>query len=241
MEYFVEKKTQEYWEKKRIIEIIIVAIECIMGFYKTIIFNLYYFGIYGLTFPIILSSKVKLKKLKGRIIIDGKYKFGMIKLGFPAIEMYDNSKLRFIWINDGIIVFKGNASMHNGTCIRNYGLLEIGKNFHTSATARIVCYKHIKFGDEVLIGWNFEITDGDAHKIYKLNNPIVRTNDDQEVIIGHHVWFGADVRVYKGITIPDNTVVAAGTKLFKCEIHNENCVIGDNPIRVLKENIIWKI
>ena len=165
----------------------------------------------------------------------------MIKLGFPATETYDNKKLSFIWVNDGIIVFKNSASMHNGTSIRNYGVLEIGDNFHIPATATIICYKRISFGSDVLVGWNFEAVDGDAHKIYDIEKPTIRTNPDKEIVVGNKVWFGADVRLYKGVNIANNTVVAAGTRIYRNQVNNENCVIGDNPVRILKKNIVWKI
>jgi acetyltransferase-like isoleucine patch superfamily enzyme len=45
--------------------------------------------------------------------------------------------------------------------------------------------------------------------------------------------------VYKGAKIPDGCVVASDTVL-KGEIDKENCLIGGNPARILKENIHWK-
>lgn len=241
MEYHVDEKTQEYWRKKDINKIFKVFIQVIIGFPKTVLFNLFYFGFQGLKLPVLLSPNVKLSKLKGKVYIEADYSFGMIKLGFPATETFDNSKLSFVWINDGIVVFKGSASMHNGTRIRNYGVLEIGDRFHTPATATVICYKHIKFGDDVLIGWNFEAMDGDAHKIYAIDNPSERLNLDRDIIVGNRVWFGSDVRIYKGISIADDTVVAAGTKLFKNTVGVGNCVIGDEPVRILKERINWEI
>ncbi|MGF0148353.1 hypothetical protein ACTQ3O_07690 [Mediterraneibacter faecis] len=241
MEYHIEEKTQNYWEKKDVKKIISIIIQVMLGFPKTVWFNLFYFGFRGLKLPVVLSPKVKLSKLKGKVFIEADYRFGMIKLGFPATETFDNRKLSFIWVNDGIVAFKGCASMHNGTSIRNYGVLEFGERFHTPATATIICYKHIRFGNDVLIGWNFEATDGDAHKIYALQKPNIRTNQNREIVVGNQVWFGSDVRIYKGVSISDNTVVAAGTKLFKNTVKTENCVIGDNPVRILKDGITWRI
>ena len=241
MKYQMEEKSQEYWAKKRIKSELLKLIQVLAGLPKSVYFNLYYFGFDGLKLPILLSPKVKMQKLKGKVYIESDLKLGMIKLGFPATETYDNKKLSFIWVNDGIIVFKNSASMHNGTSIRNYGVLEIGDNFHIPATATIICYKRISFGNDVLVGWNFEAVDGDAHKIYDIEKPTIRTNLDKEIIVGDKVWFGADVRLYKGVNIANNTVVAAGTRIYRNQVRNENCVIGDNPVRILKKNVIWKI
>lgn len=241
MELHVEEKTEDYWSQKDYRSQLFKLIQVIVGLPKSVYFNLHYFGRSGWKLPVILSPKVKLSKLKGKVFIESDFRLGMIKLGFPATEAFDNRKLSFIWVNDGVVVFKNSASMHNGTSIRNYGLLEIGNNFHIPATATIICYKRISFGDDVLVGWNFEATDGDAHKIYKKEDLSIRTNPNKEIIVGNKVWFGADVRLYKGIAIANNTVVAAGTRIYKNDVNCENCIIGGNPIQVIKKDVSWEI
>lgn len=240
MDYTIEEKPEQYWQKKSLKHIWHLFLQVVLGFPKTLLFNLYYFGIKGLKLPVLLSNKVKLSKMRGRIIIESTYQTGMIKLGFTASELFDNSKLSFVWINDGLIVFKSNASMRNGTTIRNYGLLKFGCNFHVPATASIVCYRKIEFGDDVLIGWGFEIVDGDAHKLYDCQEQKKRLNPNKAIQIGDKVWFGANVHVFKGVKIGSNVIVAARTTLTK-SILQENCVVGGNPVRVLRKNVVWEI
>lgn len=243
MDYVIEEKTEEYWKKKnrKTPKIILsLILQIILGFPKTLVFNIYYFGIEGFKLPVLLSCKVKLSKMKGKVIIQSAYRTGMIKLGFTASETFDNNKLSFVWINDGIIIFKSKASMHNGTAIKNYGVLIFGCRFHIPATATIICYKKIEFGDDVLVGWGFEIMDGDAHKLYDKDDSIKRLNPDKEIRIGNKVWFGANVNVLKGVETGDNMIVAAGTTLTKSVLEN-NCVVGGNPVQILRKNIIWEI
>lgn len=242
MDYSVYEKTEEYWQKKSLKRKIYLMIQVLLGLPKSIFFNFYYFGLKGVKLPVLLSHKVKFHKLKGKVLINSKYKIGMIKLGFQAPEMYDNSKLSFIWINDGLVEFGNSASIRNGSVIRNYGHLILGENFHVSAPSRIICYKHIQFGKDILIGWDCEFSDGDAHKIYNLidKNKENRMNINRPIIIGDKVWFSAHTKVLKGVKLGNNMVIAEGTILCK-SFETSNIVVGGNPLRILKENIIWDV
>lgn len=230
-----------YWRKKSVVYKISLAFQCLFGIYKTLYFNVKYFGVKGLKFPVILSSKVKLKKCKGKVIINSTFYTGMIKLGFTTSENFDNSKYSFLWINDGIVIFKGTAGLKNGVVIRNYGKLTFGNEFHISSPSTIICYKEIEFGDDILIGWNCEFADGDAHKIYHINDEEKnRCNEDKNIIVGNHVWFCANVKVQKGVKIGDNIIVAANSIIYK-SIEKNNVIVGGNPIKILKENINWQV
>lgn len=237
----VMEKSEAYWRKSNLIRKIDIVLQVLFGLPKSVIFNLYYFGVRGLKLPVLLSNKVKIKKLKGAVVLNAPCRVGMIKLGFTAPEMYDNSKLSFVWVNDGVIEFNGNASFSNGVAVRVYGHLIVGKNFRMSSPAKLICYKKISFGEDVLIGWDCEITDGDAHKIYNLMDCKCgnRLNENKEIEIGDRVWLAAGVKVFKGVIIKNDTVVASRTVLTK-SIEHSNCIIGGNPNRILRKNIVWK-
>lgn len=231
----------DYWKKRSIKSKLYLGLQILLGIPKTLIFNTYYFGIAGLKIPVLLSYKVKLKKLRGQVVIDAPLKSAMIKLGFTTSEMFDNSKESFLWINDGVVTFKGKAGIRNGVVLRNYGELVLGDEFHISSPSRIVCYKKIVFGKDILIGWNCHFEDGDAHKIFiDTDELMTRLNNDAQITIGDHVWFCANVQVHKGVTIGNNVVVAANSVLLKPFV-GDNMVIGGMPIRCLKSNINWRV
>lgn len=211
----------------------------ILGMPKTIYFNLVCFGIDGLIFPCILSDRVKLISLRGGVKIDGSIHPGMIKIGFPGVELFDDKRLRLMWINNGLITFKGKASIRNGCAIRNNGNIVFGSNFHVSSPSTFICYNNISFGDDCLVGWNCQFSDGDAHKIINIEDGNV-VNPNKGIDIGNHVWFGAFCRVYKGITIKNDCVIAANTVLTR-SFSESNCVIGGSPNKILKRNITWLI
>lgn len=234
-------KDEMYWKKTNYKRIFYLGFQLIFGLPKSLIFNIKYLGLRGFKLPIVLSYKVKLKKMSGKVIIPKNAKFASIKLGFTAAEVFDNKKLSFVWINDGIIEFKGRAGIHNGTSIRSYGKLVFGDAFNTSSTAKIICYEQIVFGDNVLLGWDVEIVDGDAHKIYSNNcDKQERINMNKKIIIGNRVWIGANCKIFKGIIVGDDVVIAANSIVTK-SITNNNCIIGGNPIRILKNDIYWEV
>ena len=234
-------RDEVYWKKRSLKETLYLVWQVLLGLPKTIIFNFHYFGIKGLKLPVLCSYKVKFLKLRGKVIIDLDHRFAMIKLGFTAQGAYDNSKLSFLWINDGIIRFKGNAGIRNGVSIRNYGLLVFGDRFHISSPSTIICYKGVTFGDDVLIGWNCEFFDGDAHKIYILDGEKrIHINENKEIVVGDHVWFGANSKIYKGVHIGNNVVVAGNSVVVR-PIVGDNLIIGGFPAKVLRSGIDWTV
>ena len=74
--------------------------------------------------------------------------------------------------------------------------------------------------------------DSDFHKIE------TNTNNETGVVIGNHVWVGANSTVLKNVTIEDGAIVGANSLVTKNV--SSNCVVAGNPAKVIKENILWK-
>ena len=103
--------------------------------------------------------------------------------------------------------------------------LVIGDNVGMSG-ASIWCYKNITVDDNVRIGANCVITDGDAH----LDDP--RSGEPKTVHICENVWLGKNVTVLKGVTIGENSLIGAGSIVTK-DIP-DNVVAAGNPCKVVK-------
>jgi len=87
--------------------------------------------------------------------------------------------------------------------------------------------KKIIIGDNVRCGNNTMIMDTDWH----WNDP--RTGPNAPVEIGDNVWLGINVTVMKGVTIGENTVVAAGSIVTKAL--PPNVIAGGIPAKVIRE------
>lgn len=91
----------------------------------------------------------------------------------------------------------------------------------------IGCAKSISIGNNVRIGANVLITDTDWHTDDK------RTMPDKDVVIGNNVWLGYGVKVLKGVTIGDNSVIGLGS-IVTHDIPS-NTIAAGNPCKVIKK------
>lgn len=137
---------------------------------KTVIFNFRYLPLKeALRFPFIVSHRVALQKMSGKIEILAPIRANMIRLGFHENPVFDRRE-RAVWHNTGTVVFTETAYIGNGNCIVNTGKQTIGNNFQMSGNSNVVCKYDTSFGDDVLIGWDCLFMDGDAHKVYTVEN-----------------------------------------------------------------------
>lgn len=106
--------------------------------------------------------------------------------------------------------------------------LLIGEGSGFSGTV-ISAAQKIILGRNVRCGANTLITDTDWH----WNDP--RTGPNAPVVIADNVWLGINVTVMKGVTIGENTVVAAGSIVTKSL--PANVVAAGIPAKVIKKII----
>ena len=91
----------------------------------------------------------------------------------------------------------------------------------------IWCFKSITIGNDVRVGANCFILDGDGHQ----GDP--RAGKNSPVVIGDNVWLGANVTVLKGVTIGENSMIGMGSVVTK-DIP-ANVMAAGNPCRVIKD------
>lgn len=112
------------------------------------------------------------------------------------------------------------------TTMQSGAEIVIGDGFGMSSST-ITAFTSVRIGNDVRIGANCVIMDGDFH----LDDP--RTNDPRPVVIDDNVWLGANVVVMKGVHIGCNSVIGVNSVVTK-DIPG-NVVAGGNPCRVLRE------
>lgn len=127
----------------------------------------------------------------------------------------------------------------NGRCkVGDYTLLN---------GALLMAEESIEIGSYCLVSWNVGIADSDFHPI----DPALRRIDavacapyanprperpkigTKPVKIGDNVWIGMNAVILKGVTIGDNSVVAAGSVVSKDV--PANVVVAGNPAVIVKE------
>ncbi len=110
------------------------------------------------------------------------------------------------------------------------GSVTIGDYFLMSPGARISACDEIVIGDGVMMAAGSYITDSDWHEMYDRGQ---RAKGVFPVKIGDNVWLGDHCMVLKGVTIGENSVVAAGAVVTKDV--PPNVVVAGNPAKVVKE------
>lgn len=197
---------------------------------KTIFLNVYYFPFSkAITFPIYCSYDVKLGSLgkRGSIEIP---KGSRLILGNSGSFALANRKTYFHIGTNGRLVLKGNAVFSKGTQLVVDGILTIGRDFWCNANCLINCGKNITVGDEVLLGWDITVLDGDGHQV---NNK----ESYKDVKIGDHVWLGFNSKLLKGSELGDGTIVAANSLVSK-PIKEKNVLIVETN-KIAKAHIEW--
>ena len=112
--------------------------------------------------------------------------------------------------------------------------------------ALIMAEHKIEIGSYCLVSWNVGIADSDFHPLepaqriidaqalapYFKNRPARPTLKTVPVKICDNVWIGMNAVILKGVTIGQNSVVAAGAVVTKSV--EANTVVAGNPAQVVK-------
>ncbi|MBM7417242.1 MULTISPECIES: acyltransferase [Nocardiaceae] len=167
----------------------------------------------------VLRGRV-LNRLKG-VRVDHWAQIGQITLSRPqrgtTLKIGERARLY-----DGVSIFLDHE----------HASIEIGDRTYINRRSELVCQNHIKIGSDCAISWDVTISDTDYHEI------IGGRARSAEVVIGDNVWIASGVRILKGVTVGDGSVIAAGS-----------LVINDIPPRslaagapaVVKKNVEWRL
>ncbi len=130
----------------------------------------------------------------------------------------------------------------------------IGENGHCTIGdftllngALIMAEENIEIGSHCLVSWNVGIADSDFHPLapaqrlidaqalapYFKNRPPRPKLKTAPVKIADNVWIGMNAVILKGVTIGENSVVAAGSVVTKSV--EPNTVVAGNPAVVVKK------
>lgn len=103
--------------------------------------------------------------------------------------------------------------------------LTIGNNLGMSSST-ITCFKNINIGNNVRIGANCVVADGDFH----LDDS--RVGAPKPVTIKDNVWLGYGVIVMKGVTIGENSIIGMNSVVTR-DIPANSIAVG-SPAKVIK-------
>lgn len=204
---------------------------------KTIWYSLKY-GKKSFKIPIVASIVTKIKLKKGAEIIQEKDR---LVLGFYFTTIGEVGQIKYdktiIHLNrDSKLILKGQVNLGSGVRViaGKNAKVTIGSNTAITANSKIFCKNEINIGNNCAISWDVTIMDTDFHSIVENG---WEKEKESPVNIGNHVWIGCGAKILKGVTIGDNSVVAANAIVVKDV--PPNTIVAGNPAKVIKKNINW--
>jgi acetyltransferase-like isoleucine patch superfamily enzyme/coenzyme F420-reducing hydrogenase beta subunit len=118
---------------------------------------------------------------------------------------------------------KENAVLEMGYCTFNTGCV-------------VIAQKNIKFGEGCISGRNCVFMDSDFHQLRTRNGAMF--NPPQDINIEDHVWFTANTRVLKGVTVGENSLIGPNT-IIKKDIPPNSSVSTGDKLQVTEFNGSW--
>ena len=117
---------------------------------------------------------------------------------------------------------------HNFHCDLGYNIY-VGDNFYAGFNCTILDMAEVKVGDNCMIGPNVGL--------YTAGHSIEPTDRNKSgyaipITIGNDVWIGGSCVILPGVTIGDNSIVAAGSVVTK-DVPS-NVIVAGNPAKILK-------
>ncbi len=193
----------------------------------------------GKIFKLVFSfvDQFKASLVKKSVTLKGE---GQVFVRSTFIRLADGSDK-----NDIVI---GDHAMISGSLIsENHGKITLGTYAYLRENSTIGAVNSIIIGDYTSIADYVVILDNNNHPIHPLDRKIKssspkgsdyrkwRHSESAPIVIGNNVWVGSFARICKGVTIGDNSIVAANAVVTKDV--PANAIVAGNPAKVVKTDI----
>lgn len=184
------------------------------------------FVVYGNSLIAISSQSSFLLKKSARLIINASWFSGKKRRYVSEFRLDDYSTL----------ICEDKFSLYQGASVYvapNAKLVLKGGGGYLNTNATLNCFKYIEIGRDCGISDNVTICDSDNHTIDDCESRV-----SQPIVIKNHVLIGRGAIVLKGVTINENSVVAAGSVVTKDV--PANVIVAGNPAIVIREIKTWR-
>lgn len=197
------------------------------------------FGV-AIRVPVNISRHVRLGEVwRGCIDLQTPVRHNMLYVGHQGYSAVAEQEGLLHIGKGGRLIVEGTARLGQGIrlWIDSGSAIRLGDDFYCNKNCFLrACDADIRFGKEVLLGWDIEVNTTDGHQLMVAG---VAHPNHADICVGHHVWIASHVIVGKGAVLPDDTVVAARS-LVNAKFIETKTLIGGTPAKVLKQDVTWK-
>jgi acetyltransferase-like isoleucine patch superfamily enzyme len=200
-------------------------------FFGFFLFNFYHAAIYG------LLNLYNITRFKCYGVSYGK-RFS--SAGTIILDIYPGSQ---VLLGDNVSIISDSrrctaAALSHPSRFKTFtpsSKIIIGSNVGLNGTSITSRSKTITIGDDSMIAPNVIIVDSDFHSPWppEMRREYLDIDSDGEIIIGKKCWIGMNSIILKGVTIGDNSIIAAGSVV----IHNipPDSLAAGIPAKVVKK------
>lgn len=156
------------------------------------------------------------------------------------VILMDGATKEQVQIND--------SCWHRGRIlVQTKGVVILNPYSQIGENTDILAVNRIEIGSYTAIAPNTTICDNNNHPISPKQRKLMRVEPPRHdsklwkhsanapIIIGENCWIGTNVRICKGVTIGDNSIVAACSVVTKDV--PANCIVAGNPAKIVKTDI----
>jgi serine acetyltransferase len=162
---------------------------------------------------------------------------GFLKLGMDYSMMHAQSPPASLVLKDEArVVLHGHVDLHRGCLLlaQRKARVEIGNDTFLANGSKIISEEEVRIGSGCSISWDVTLLDSDFHHAVR---PGREPRQTRPVVIGDGVWIGCHVRVLKGASIGDRSIVAAGA-IVTGEFPPHTLIVG-TPARAIATDVDW--
>ncbi len=177
------------------------------------------------------------RNLKKNAILDG----STFEIGPSSnVQLLDGAKRTNVILKDGCWPLGSIA-------VQDKGVVVMHEHSKIAPSTQIKCVNRVEIGPYSMVAENTVICDNNNHPVspsYRKKMRLTPAGDQMRmwkysanapIIIGENCWIGSNVRICKGVSIGNNSVVAACSVVTKDV--PANCIVAGNPAKVVKTDI----
>lgn len=189
--------------------------------------------------PIVVTGKLIIDSLKGKVVFDCPIEFGLVIIGPDNDNMPIAASPSRLFVG-GVLIFKGPCCINHSTNLVVWpkGKMEIGKFVMTMSGVLLKSTYSVKVGDYTRLTSGSFVMDTNIHLVKDINTGIIG-RVCKPIEIGKGCWIGMNTSILGGTKLPDYCITARSSFLSKdYTINNDpGTMFAGTPAKAVRVNV----